>query len=248
MSEKSIRKVARNSPIPVYQQIASDILSRICQEEWSIGDKMPSENELTEEYDASRVTIRQALDKLKADGLIDKQRGRGVFLTAYPNRVRMELFLPEIGVKRKSNVQSNNPQLSVITQASAQIYNNLSLTPGTPLVYLERPFLDGDIVVGINRAWFPYDLVPEMERLGLIDNSISKTLQDRYNIDFNSVENYMESVMLDAVSADQFGTVCPAPGLKVISLYTMKGGRPVEFAITLWNGQNTQFHVGISSN
>ncbi len=248
MSGNSIRKVARKSPVPVYQQIASDILSRICQEEWSIGDKMPSENELSEEYDASRVTIRQALDNLKADGLIDKQRGRGVFLKAYPNRVRMELFLPEIGVKRKSNVQSNNPQISVITQASAQVYHNLALEPGTPLVYLERPFLYGNTVVGINRAWFPCDLVPAMDELGLIDNSISKTLQTRYNIDFNSVENYMESVMLDAVSADQFGTICPAPGLKVCSVYSMKGGRPVEFAITLWNGYNTQFHVGISSN
>ena len=105
MGSKLVQKVDRYSPMPVYQQIVSDMISRISQEEWAIGDKLPSENELSEEYDASRVTIRQALAKLEADGLIDKQRGRGAFLKANPRRVVQELYLPQIGVQRETNVK-----------------------------------------------------------------------------------------------------------------------------------------------
>lgn len=247
MNSKTVQKIDRYSPMPVYQQIASDIISRISQEEWNIGDKLPSENELSEEYDASRVTIRQALAKLEADGLIDKQRGRGAFLRANPRRVVQELYLPQIGVQHETDAKSERPKLSIVTQANAQIYSNLAIAPGTPLVYLERLFTRRKKVVGINRAWFPLEMVPRMADQDLIENSITKTLQQRYDIHFSSVENYIESVMLDAVTAQQLDTISPSPGLKISSIYTVKDGRPVEYAITVWNGRDTQFHVMISS-
>lgn len=248
MDSKLVQKVDRYSPMPVYQQIVSDMISRISQEEWTVGDKLPSENELSEEYDASRVTIRQALAKLEADGLIDKQRGRGAFLKANPRRVVQELYLPQIGVHRETDVKPGAPSLTVVTQGNSQVCSNLAVAHGAPLVYLERPFLCGKRVVGLNRAWFPLELVPGMAEEGLVCNSITKTLQQRYDIQFASVENYIEAVMLDAVSAHQLHTVSPAPGLKITSVYTAKDGRPVEYAVTLWNGQDTQFHVMISSD
>ena len=102
--------------------------------------------------------------------------------------------------------------------------------------------------MGINRAWFPQALVPGMADQELVENSITKTLQQRYNIHFSSVENYIESVMLDAVSAQQLETVSPSPGLKISSIYAGTEGDPVEYAITVWNGRDTQFHVMISSD
>lgn len=248
MNSKVVQKVDRYSPMPVYQQIASDIIARISQEEWNIGDRLPSENELSEEYDASRVTVRQALAKLEADGLIEKQRGRGAFLKANPRRVVQELYLPQIGVQHETNTKPGKPKISIVTQVNPQVYSNLAVAPGTPLVYLERLFLCKKRIVGMNRAWFPMEMVPGMAEQGLVGNSITKTLQQRYNICFNSVENYIESVMLDAVYAQQLDAVSPSPGLKITSIYTAKDGRPVEYAVTVWNGQDTQFHVMISSD
>lgn len=248
MGSKLVQKVDRYSPMPVYQQIVSDMISRISQEEWAVGDKLPSENELSEEYDASRVTIRQALAKLEADGLIDKQRGRGAFLKANPRRVVQELYLPQIGVHRETNVKAGKSSITVVTQANPQVYHTLKIAHGSPLVYLERPFLCNKKVVGLNCAWFPMNMVPQMAEEGLVDNSITKTLQQRYAVAFGSVENYIEAIMLDASTAHQLNTVSPSPGLKITSIYTTKDGRPLEYAVTIWNGQDTQFHVMISSD
>lgn len=247
MGSKLAQKVDRYSPMPVYQQIVSDMISRISQEEWTIGDKLPSENELSEEYDASRVTIRQALAKLKEDGLIDKQRGRGAFLKANPRRVIQELYLPQIGVHKETNVKSGAASLTLVMHANVQIYNSLNVPQGSPLVYLERPFLCNKNVVGLNCAWFPVDMVPNMVEEGLISNSITKTLQQRYNVHFGSVENYIEAIILDAASAHQLNVIAPSPGLKITSIYSTKEGIPLEHAVTIWNGQDTQFHVMISS-
>lgn len=247
MNAKSAKKVDRYSPMPVYQQITNDIILRITQGEWVIGDKLPSENDLSDEYDASRVTVRQALAKLEADGLIDKQRGRGAFLKANPHRTVQELYLPQIGIHHTSSNKSEHAKISVVTQANPQVYSYLELEPGTPLIYLERTFTRKRRAVGLNRAWFPMHLLPDMEKDGLVDNSVTTTLQKRYGISFDSVENYIESVMLDAATAQQLETVSPSPGLKITSIYTIDGGIPIEYAITIWNGGDTQFHVMLSS-
>ena len=68
--------IDRSSPIPAYQQIANDISKRIAQREWKINDKLPSEQELAQNYGVSRVTIRQAMAQLERDGLIEKVSGK----------------------------------------------------------------------------------------------------------------------------------------------------------------------------
>lgn len=244
----NVQKIDRYSPMPVYQQIANDLLLRISQEEWNIGDKIPSESELSEEYAASRVTVRQALAKLEADGLIDKQRGRGAFLKANPRKRVQELFLPQAGVKRSSENMSKDIKILVVQKANMQVYNALNLEPGAMLVYLERNFVRHGKIVGINRAWFPYALVSDMEKEGLINDSVTTTLQNRYNIHFHSVENFIESIMLNATTAVALDTISPSPALRINSIYKNKDGVPVEYSVTTWNGRDTTFRLMFSED
>lgn len=247
MNAKPAQKVDRNSPMPVYQQIAADIASRISQEEWCIGDKIPSENELTDEYSASRVTIRQALAKLEDEGLIEKQRGRGAFVKSNPTHITQNLYLPQVGMEAIPKMASADIQLSVVTNASQVVTSHLQVPAGTPLVYLQRSFLQGKKIIGINQAWFPLEMVPDMAEHPLINDSISDTLLERYGIHFGSVENYIESLILDARMSNILGTTSPSPALKINSIYTTEDGRPVEYSLTIWNGKDTRFHVQLSS-
>ena len=247
MKAETSQKIDRYSPMPVYQQIANDILLRISQEEWAIGDRLPTETELVEEYGASRVTVRQALQKLENDGLIDRQRGRGAFLKSNPRRTVQELFVPQAGINHKSENIARDIVLSVVTKANAQVYANLGLVQGAKLVYLERNFVRKNRIVGINRAWFPYDLVPNMAIMPLINDSVTATLQYRYSIHFASVENYIESIMLNATTAELLETTSPSPALKISSIYKTKDGTPVEYSVTTWNGRDTTFRLMLSS-
>jgi GntR family transcriptional regulator of arabinose operon len=74
-------KVDPNNPLPLYYQVYQSILERIQGGEFSEGDLLPPERRLVEEYGASRITIVKALDMLENDGLIDRQHGRGTFVT-----------------------------------------------------------------------------------------------------------------------------------------------------------------------
>ena len=240
------RKISRSSPLPVYQQISNDLLARIAQDEWSIGGKLPSEHELSLEYGSSRVTIRQALAKLEADGLIDKQKGRGAFLKANPSLVVQELYLPQVGVEYVSSNTPVDTRITVVTQAGAEVYDRLGLPIGAKLIYVKRKYLRQGKLVGINRAWLPHRLVPDMAERQLVQNSISKTLQECYQMHYESVENYVEAIMLSATAASQLDTISPSPALKISSRYKLQDATPIEYSITIWNGRNTRFRVMIS--
>ncbi|MFA6688651.1 MAG: GntR family transcriptional regulator [Sphaerochaetaceae bacterium] len=63
-----------------FQNVFSDIQSKIFNGTWIYGEKIPSEMELCDIYGVSRITVRRALDKLVGQGLIVRTRGKGSFV------------------------------------------------------------------------------------------------------------------------------------------------------------------------
>lgn len=69
-----------------YQTIADEVRVRLESGEFAAGRLLPSESELSGEYDASRVTVRRALEVLREEGLVDSRQGFGWFVSADPVR------------------------------------------------------------------------------------------------------------------------------------------------------------------
>ncbi len=72
--------VDRDSPVPVYYQIASALRQRIADGEWRKGNQLPPEPELAKAFGVSRMTLRQALVELEGDNIIVRRRGAGTFV------------------------------------------------------------------------------------------------------------------------------------------------------------------------
>jgi DNA-binding GntR family transcriptional regulator len=68
---------------PADLQSADDIRTQIVGGALRGNDRLPSEPELITDYGVSRIVVQQALDVLKAEGLIVKQRGRGSFVSSW---------------------------------------------------------------------------------------------------------------------------------------------------------------------
>ena len=64
----------------LYIQIYNQILSEIQLGSFQIGDKLPSERELCEQFGVSRAPVRQALSALEMNGIIYSRQGEGVFV------------------------------------------------------------------------------------------------------------------------------------------------------------------------
>lgn len=66
--------------INVGEQVFEQLKQLLIQGEWAPGEKLPSENELADLFHVSRVTVRQALQKLNVLGLLETRLGEGTFV------------------------------------------------------------------------------------------------------------------------------------------------------------------------
>lgn len=69
------------SAVPRYAQLAAVFRQRIARGDWRPGSRIPSNEELSRDFGVARVTVRQALDNLARDGLVEARQGRGTFVT-----------------------------------------------------------------------------------------------------------------------------------------------------------------------
>ena len=72
------------STVSRYIQLATLFRRRVETGVWRAGHRIPTVDELAAEYGVARATIRQALDQIEADGLIDRYRAKGTFVRQAP--------------------------------------------------------------------------------------------------------------------------------------------------------------------
>lgn len=92
-------RIFGSTPIPRYLQLAELVRQRVIKGHWPPGSMLPSIEQLMDEFDVARVTVRQAIALLAEEGLISPQRGRGTFVTGKPDtrrHLRVETTLDDL--------------------------------------------------------------------------------------------------------------------------------------------------------
>ena len=148
----TINPLDRNSPLPLWAQLEAELRRRLEAGEFDDGP-FPTDLQLTQHYEVSRHTAREAVRQLNKTGLLKRERGRGTVV----NRAEFEQSLGTLyslfqsvessGVAQTSEVID----LEVVTDAAAA--NHLGLDERTPLVLLARLRLAGGAPLAIDRAW-----------------------------------------------------------------------------------------------
>lgn len=85
------------------RQVFDQLKEQIIIGRWKPGEKIPSENELSEILNVSRVTIREALQALVALDLLEKRRGEGTFVKEFSGEAYINNLLPAFITLDRSN-------------------------------------------------------------------------------------------------------------------------------------------------
>jgi GntR family transcriptional regulator len=103
---------------PLYAQVADVLRGRIAKGTWPVGSQIPPLPALAKEFGAALVTVRQAIQLLKAEKLVAPERGRGTFVRNKPQthpKMRVETSLTGLAdLYRKSN-----PRVTVLEEGIA---------------------------------------------------------------------------------------------------------------------------------
>ncbi|WP_026455554.1 GntR family transcriptional regulator [Saccharomonospora iraqiensis] len=150
--------VDRTSGVPVHRQVAADVRDRIAAGEYGPGDRLPSEREMVESYGASRLTIREALNLLRAEGVVVTEQGRGVFVRDWTtihrlarSRLSRSAREQDRGAFRADAASEGfTPSVAVTVRfepADERTARQLALTPGDEVTVRERVMCaDGEVV------------------------------------------------------------------------------------------------------
>lgn len=139
------------------RQIADDLRRRIESGELRPGDVLPSERDLVAEYGTSKATARAAMDILRADGLTESKRGKGVFVRRFKRydrhgskrHLRSQRPAGTSPTQAETRGQDIARDLQLIdvgeVPAAGDIAERLAVEAGTPLVRRRHLItLDGD--------------------------------------------------------------------------------------------------------
>ena len=74
-------KAYDRSRVPLYIQVASVLRTRIQSGQWGVGEKISTLEELEREFEVARVTVRQAVDILREEGMLQARQGLGTFVS-----------------------------------------------------------------------------------------------------------------------------------------------------------------------
>ncbi|OZI61288.1 GntR family transcriptional regulator [Bordetella genomosp. 11] len=81
---EGVRTLDRGQRVRLGDQLYGQIFDRIASGDLNVGDKLPSEHEICEQFGVSRPVVREALLRLRADGLVSAYQGLGTFVIHQP--------------------------------------------------------------------------------------------------------------------------------------------------------------------
>ena len=194
--------IDKHDPLPLYHQVKQTLKDRIGRQIYPVGTPIPTELELSEQFGVSRITIRRALDELAAEGLLQKQQGRGTFV----QQPRVTQELNQITCWTEAiQAQGLRPRTArmkcVRERANAEIAGLLGVSTDQEVVRIERLRYGGKEPVSLMTNYLLAYLVPNLEEDGLDHESLYHVLEERYHIKFGKAMELVQAREADAAEA-----------------------------------------------
>ena len=233
-SKKSIGERARDA-----------VMELIARDELQAGDKLPSEAELSQMFNISRPTLREALKLLEQDGLIFTTHGRGRFIsaaaalrverpiTAYESITSM---LRELGYRPQTRIISVAEQPADKGAAQA-----LRCRAGTPMVAVERLRFQGAEPLVYCVEIVRRDSLPEALDADIFKGSLNDLLEGKRKRPRMSSAS-VSAVELPKAIARVVGAKHAGPWLLITETCFTDGGEPVVFARDYHRGDAFSFN------
>ena len=209
--------IDKSSPIPVYYQLKTDLISKISQGIWKPGECIASERELCEIYGVSRMTIRQALGELVQEDVLMKIKGKGTFVCE--PTVKQEDMMSFTEMMKQTG---RNLRTEVIDFNKISTPEHLTEIISLDEVYIiNRKRIVDDECIAIEKVYIPVDYCGYIDEK-MLEGSLFKILEEFGYIVDHSQSSIAAVIMNDELKA-LFKVSGEVPLLKMTSkTYTQK--------------------------
>jgi GntR family transcriptional regulator len=249
--EKEIQ-VNRSSIRPLYLQVKEAL------EEWIVrslhegslspGDRLPSENELSDQLQVSNITIKRALDELRRQGMIRRIQGRGSFLIGQ-KKVMLDLarmFSLTTFTKESGMCPARKTLEMIEMPASPSICTHLSINPGARVIRLVRLRLMDHIPVSFETSYLPMQLFPDLISTYNDQLSLYDVMLERYGHEVVKAQDILAPILIKPTEADALEIPVGTLGVIVERTGLDIQNTPLEFTKMIFRGDLCNFTIDYS--
>ncbi len=184
---------------PLYRQIQADLKEKITSSLFEEGGLLPSENELCESYQTTRMTIRQALNELVKEGYITRHHGKGTTVSASRKSLGLLSFKgwTEVVVASDRHGKTFLLDSPKIVSCDASIFGTLMDKKSEEFIFIKRLRMVEESPMIYEETFIPNLHLPNFLDEPLLEGSIFRTLLIKYHIDVQSMTQEVRAIACD---------------------------------------------------
>lgn len=234
---------ASHPHLPRYYQIEQTILELIQNNQIKPGEQLPSEAELAQKFQVSRITAKRALDDLVQKGWAYRQQGRGTFVAQARIREMSGFSSFTEDIRSKGLKPSSQVVQFALIQADEQVATHLRIPVGDGAYLLQRVRLADDQPVAFETAFFSEKLFPNLGQYDL-SQSVYKIFREQYHVNPVWADAEIQASSATPEIAQHLRMRAGEPVLTANRLSYTEFFEVVEYVVSIYCGSRFTFYIG----
>lgn len=237
----------KSVPIPLYFQLKELILSEIKNGSYKSGSMIPTEKELSDIFQISRTTVRQAITELVQEGWLYRVKSKGTFVSQ-----------PKIAQNYIKTVESFNDQMyrtnmiptTIVLElktmkADDKVTQNLQLEENADVIFLHRKRLANGEPIVTSKTYLPYKECAFVLDHNFENEQLYSILKLEEETKIFRIDRIVEAIEAKTEDINLLDMKRGKPVQHFISVGYNAYGKPIEYTLSRYRGDRNSFEVTV---
>lgn len=243
---KKLGKLKQNKR-SLYDRAIDALINLIKNNQYQIGDQLPSENQLSDQLGISRTTLREAISYLERQGVVSRRHGVGTFISLPPQN-SLQGGIDEL-ISLKALAKKINEKYERLVweitdfQADSEIASALLLNPEDNLIRVQMVIAIEERVFAYLDSYMDKNLTEAEKLRAYPDGSLLDFLLEKQDLDISHTLSNIYAVNADQQISEMMSLPIGAPLLHLVETYQTQQGHPVVHTFNYFGTDVINFHI-----
>lgn len=240
-----MKRVTKQNPLPLYYQLKVIIQELIENEILKPGDAVPSERELCETHEISRMTARKAIMDLVNEGALYREQGKGTFVAQPKINQQINQLKSFTQVMNEKGFSTSTKILSFqIKEATKKNKAVLEMGEDQNKVFeIIRIRMVEEVPIALETVWISLNMCPDMKREDIEGGSLYRLLMDQYAYRLDYAKQTIEPIIINEYESDLLKVDRNSLALLFRRTTYLDNGKPIEYTKAIYRSDKYKYEV-----
>ena len=185
-----------------YSMLKHKIIDKVNNEEYKEGDLIPSERELMDMFQMSRITVRKAIDDLVNEGYLYRIQGKGTYVRSDENSHDLfSITSCTEDIRQKGMIPSSRVISSEVLKAEKHKARKLQIDESDLILKLKRVYYADGVSINYTTTNLPLAIFPGLEKYDFNNTSLYSVIENDYGVKITHAKRTLEAILANEQTA-----------------------------------------------